>query len=111
VDRELWTEVIGAIGDILGLWGAYLLAWPFVRTQHYRDLYLTLHAATPGPSDEDFEHAKRIATEGFLREISERAPREYRRGVCGAVLIAAAFGLRLIPFVISLIGMATQLLK
>jgi hypothetical protein len=55
------------------------------------------------PGDEDFENTKRTALKDLIRVISERAPKEYRRGRLGVRLIGAAFGLRLIPVVISVV--------
>lgn len=109
-DTGLWPEIIAGVADILGLWGAYLLAWPFVETQRITHTALILQQSVE-PADEDFENSKRTALEDLIHVISERAPKEYKRGRLGVRLIGAAFGLRLIPVVISLIGALADKLR
>jgi hypothetical protein len=101
-DTNLWPEVVAGVADGLGLWGAYLLAWPFVETQRITHTAIILQQSG-NPGDDDFENTKRAALDDLIHVISERAPKEYRRGRLGVRLIGAAFGLRLIPVVISVI--------
>jgi hypothetical protein len=106
---SLCKEIINGIGDCLGLWGAILLARPFVESQNFRNIILRLQrrpdlseahstAGARADSAQDFDDAVAISIANLQKAIDISAPREYLRGIRGAQLLTAAFGIKLLPF-------------
>jgi hypothetical protein len=98
-------EIINGIGDCLGLWGAILLARPFVDSQNLRNIVVRLQRHLSLPQEQntrivdgsnEFEEAAAISVSDLHGEIDISSDREYRRGILGAWLLAAAFTIKLL---------------
>jgi hypothetical protein len=89
-----WCEWVSIAADLIGLFGALALAYPFLKGQWPRDIF-SLLSQMPVPDKEDaaaIEKARRT----ILEDIVSNLHREYRAAYLGAFAIALAFFMKLI---------------
>lgn len=89
-----WCEYASIFAELVGFVGAAFLAFPFLRSQRPRD---EAAAIEPGRATDPEDAAEfKAAKAEITRDILNNVFREYRAAWVGAVLIAIAFGGKLI---------------
>jgi hypothetical protein len=98
----IFKEVIGGIADILGIIGAILLAIPIFKSQRLKDTRDQLRQAAPGIRSQQAETLIGGIVKNINQVVTHLTEVDYKRAKWGIVLVIIGFGLKLIPFGISI---------
>jgi hypothetical protein len=105
----VFKEVIGGVADILGIIGAILLAIPIFKSQRLKDTRDQLRQAAPGMRTPQAAALMGSVVKNINQVMTHLTEVDYRRAKWGIVFIIIGFGLKLLPFGISIEEAITHL--
>jgi len=89
--------------DLVGTWGAVLVSLPVIRRQRVRDAIITFQM--PEEKDEaNVTLAARKALTELQILVGKHADKDYKQTIVGTILIALAFGLKIIAYGVEFIS-------
>jgi hypothetical protein len=95
-------ELISGVSDAVGLVGALLLAWPFVRGQQLQVLRDRIKRRPEDQTQERVQRMFETAEDDISTRLETFSTGDYRMGVLGSGLLALSFFVKIVALALGI---------